>query len=359
MIGGKIMFWKRKTSIVLLMLMLMPFLLTGCGKNNKKDDTVHDGTVVFQYGDNIVTKAEVYIYVNTIKERYESQYGQDVWALSLPEDAGDEISMTDLTREAVVTEIIKVKTLNAHADELGISLTEKELSDIDEAAKNFYDGLTDSDKASMEMTLEKITQVMTENTIAKKMEDKILENSPIEISDEQARETTFFDMYFECYTIDDKGVITPFDSEKKKQQYEKALAACSTLSTTAVEGGIDSESMEKLSEYYELENAKEHTMTPEEILETYGEEIYNLLYNMKNGDYSTVVQSEYGYHVFLMIALTDIDATAEKKEQMTAEAIDNQLAETIEAWKKEIDSDFVYPDSVDMEVYDTISITTD
>ena len=117
--------------------------------------------------------------------------------------------------------------------------------------------------------------------------------------------------------------------------------------------------MEKLSEYYELENAKEHTMTPEEILETYGEEIYNLLYNMKNGDYSTVVQSEYGYHVFLMIALTDIDATAEKKEQMTAEAIDNQLAETIEAWKKEIDSDFVYPDSVDMEVYDTISITTD
>ncbi len=350
---------KKKTSIVLLTFILFALLVTGCGKDDDKGGSVKDGTVVFQYGNNIVTKAEVYIYVNTIKERYESQYGQDVWELSLPADAGDEISMADLTREAVVTEIVKVKTLCEHADDYGISLTEKELADIDTAAKKFFDGLTENDKASMDMTLEKVTQVMTENTIAKKVEDKILENSPIEISDEQARETTFFDMYFECYSIDDKGVIVPFDSEKKRQQYEQALSACSTIATTAVDGGVDSESMEKLSEYYKLEHAGEKTLTPEEILETYGEDIYNLLYNMKNGDYSTVVESEYGYHVFLMVALTDIDATAAKKEQMTADAIDEQLAGTIDKWKKEIDADFTYPDSVYMDVYDTISIETE
>ncbi|MBQ9278172.1 MAG: SurA N-terminal domain-containing protein [Lachnospiraceae bacterium] len=349
---------RKKTSIILLLLMLIFVLITGCGGELSKENQDKDSTVVFQYGDNIVTKAEVYIYVNTIKERYESQYGQDVWELSLPENSGDEVSMADLTREAVVTEIVKIKTLCAHADDYDVSLTEKELADIDDAAKKFFDGLTENDKASMDMTLEKVTQVMTENTIAKKVEDKILENSPIEISDEQARETTFYDMYFECYSIDEKGVIVPFDNEKKRQQYEQALSACSTIATTSVDVGIDSESMEKLSEYYKLEHAGEKTMTPEEILETYGEDIYNLLYNMKNGDYSTVVESEYGYHVFLMISLTDIDATAAKKEQMTLDAIDNQLSDTIDKWKKEIDADFTYPDSVDMDVYDTISIAT-
>lgn len=348
---------KKRTSVLILLCLIISIMLAGCGDKNGNGNDINESTVVFQYGNNIVTKAEVYIYINTIKERYESQYGQDVWELSLPDDASGEISMVDLTRQEVVDEIIKIKTLYAHAEDYNISLTEKEISDINDAGKKFYDGLTDNDIAAMDMTLDKVVQVMTENAIAKKVEDKILEKSPVEISDEQARETTFYDMYFECYSIDENGVIVPYDNEKKRQQYEQALAACSALATAPLDGDPDAESIEKLSEYYKLEHSKEQTLTPEEILETYGEEIYTLLYGMKNGDYSTVVESEYGYHVFMMIALTDADATAMKKEQMTADAIDKQLADTIEAWKKEIDAEFTYPDSVNMDVYDTISIT--
>ncbi|MBQ9200028.1 MAG: hypothetical protein IJ141_07580 [Lachnospiraceae bacterium] len=341
-----------------LLILIIISVSFGCTRKNDGGETIKDSTVVFQYGDNIVTKAEVYIYINTIKERYESQYGQDVWALSLPEDDSGEISMVDLTRQEVVNEIIKVKTLCAHAADYDIALNEKEISDIENDAKNFYDGLTDNDKASMDMTQDRIKQVMTESALAKKVEDKILEDSPVEISDEQARETTFYDMYFDCYTIDDNGVIVPFDAEARRTQYEQALAACTTLATAPMNENseADVESIEKLSEYYKLDNAGEKTLTPEEILETYGEDIYNLLYSMKNGDYSTVIESEYGYHVFMMIALTDADATAMRKEQMTNETIDKRLSDTIEKWKNEIDADFTYPDSVNMDVYDTISI---
>ncbi|MBQ8914429.1 MAG: SurA N-terminal domain-containing protein, partial [Lachnospiraceae bacterium] len=257
---------KKFASLVAAFGLICTFLFTGCANNSDGKSDVKDSTVVFQYGDNIVTKAEVYIYINTIKERYESQYGSDVWALSLPEDSNGEISMVDLTRQEVVDEIIKVKTLYAHAKDYDITLTEKETSDIADDAKKFYDGLTDNDKSSMDMTLDKVSQVMTENVIAKKVEEKILENSPVEISDEQARETTFYDMYFECYNIDDDGTIVPYDSDKKRQQYEQALSACSTLSTTASDSGIDLDSIEKLAEYYKLEHAKEQTLTPEEIL---------------------------------------------------------------------------------------------
>ena len=346
----------KKISLLSIVLCMMIFVITGCNDKTDNKNETKDSTVVFQYGDNIVTKAEVWLYINTVKERYEKQYGQDVWELALPEDNNGEVSMADLTREEVVSEIVKVKTLCAHAEDYDVTLTEKEIADIDADAKAFYDGLTDEEIDSMDMTPEKVNQVMTENLTAKKVADKILEASPIEISDEQARETTFYDMYFECYDIDDKGVIVPYDAEHKRQQYEQALNACSTLATAQLDNNDDAESIEKLSEYYNLEYAGEHTMTPEEILETYGEAIYNTLYGMKNGDYSTVVESEYGYHVFLMIALTDADATAMKKEQMTREAIDGQLADTIETWKKVIDSDFAYPDSVNMDVYDTIKI---
>lgn len=349
---------KAKTSVTVVLCMLLVFMLSGCTADKKNND-VKDDMVVFQYGDSIVTKAELYIYINTIKERYESQYGEDVWELSLPDEGGSEVSMVDLTKQEVVEEIIKVKTLYSHSDDYDVDLTEKEIEEINDDAKTFYDGLTEEDIKSMDMTLDKVVQVMTENRISDKVEEKILEKSPIEISDEQARETTFYDMYFECYSIDEDGTIVPYDSEKKRQQYEQALSACSALATAPLDNNEDAESIEKLSEYYKLEHSKEQTLTPEEILETYGEDIYNILYGMKNGDYSTVVESEYGYHVFMMIALTDEDATSMKKQQMTEEAIKNQLSETIEAWKEEIDPDFSYPDSVDMEVYDTISITTD
>ncbi|MBR1816042.1 MAG: hypothetical protein IJ763_10970 [Lachnospiraceae bacterium] len=350
---------KNRILVLILLNVILLIVLSGCTKRSVDENDIKDDKVVFQYGDNIVTKAEVYVYINTIKERYENQYGEDVWALALPDSDSDEVSMVDLTKQEVVEEIVKVKTLYAHADDYDILLTEKEESDISEKAENFYNGLTDSQKLDMSLTTDKIAQILTENVIAKKVEDKILEDTPIEISDEQARMTTFYDMYFDCYDIAEDGTIVPYDSEKRREQYEQALAACSTLATAVLDDDEDAESIEKLSEYYKLEHSKTQTMSPEDILETYGEDIYNLLYDMKNGDYSTVVESEYGYHVFQMIALTDADETATRKAQMTQNAIDDMLSDTISEWQKEIDKDFSYPDSVNMDVYDTIELKTE
>ena len=65
---------KKFASLVAAFGLICTFLFTGCANNSDGKSDVKDSTVVFQYGDNIVTKAEVYIYINTIKERYESQY---------------------------------------------------------------------------------------------------------------------------------------------------------------------------------------------------------------------------------------------------------------------------------------------
>lgn len=346
----------KKPMLVLISFILLLSMLAGCGKKEPEKVSGETGTVVFQYGDNIVTKGEVYIYICTVRDRYELQYGEDVWQLSLPDDNGNDISMVDLTRQEVVEEIVNVKTLAAHAGELDVSLSDAQIAEIESDAGEFYKGLTDDDKSQMELTEDKVVQVMSENALADAVEAKILEDNPVEISDEQARMTTFYDMYFECYTIDENGAVIPYSSEDRQKQYENALQACSTLATASIDEDADAENIEKLAEYYKLSQAKEQTLASADILETYGEDIYNMLYSMKNGDYSTVIESEYGYHVFQMIALTDQKATNGRKETMRQEEIKKQLADKIEKWQKDIDANFIYPDSVNMDVYDSISL---
>lgn len=349
-----------KKYILLCLMLLLCICCFGCGKKDKdnKEAVVEDGTVVFTFGDEPITKGEVYIYINTVKEKYEAQYGEDIWEITLPksEDGETTVTMEEFTREEVINEIIKVKTLCAQAESYGITLTTEQETNIQTAASEFYDGLTDVDIETLEMTLDIVIKVMTENTIATMVENKLLEENPIEISDEEARMTTFYDMYFNCYSYDENGVMVPYTEEQKTIQYENALTACSTLATAIIDENSEAENIENLAEYYKLDYADEYTITPEEIMNTYGEEVYNLLYSMENGDYSTVVETEYGYHVFQMIALTDKKATQARKDSMTAEAVELYLQENLMEWQKEIDSEFTYPESINMEVYNTIMI---
>jgi len=340
---------------LIAMMLIFVLMLSGCDKSKKQEKVEKDATVVFQYGDNIVTLGEVYIYSKTVGERYVRQYGEDVWSLKLEGKDGEKIPMTEVVKEEIVNEIVRVKTLVAHAGEYNVTLSENEKNLITNEATAFYEGLTDQDITDMELNYDRVYKVMEENTIAKKVKEKILSDTPIEVSDEKARMTTFYDMYFQCYTIGADGVVTPYSAEEKAIQYENALQACSTLATASIDGDREAGDIEKLAEYYNLENAKEQTLSPEAIYETYGEDVYNLLYSMKNGDYSTVIETEYGYHVFQMISLTDQKATNSRKEIIKEEMMIEAMEERLIAWQISIDNDFSYEKSVDMDVYSRIT----
>lgn len=342
----------RKLIAILLCICLMVPMFSGCGEKKEEPEQTSNGTLVFQYGNNLVTKGEIYIYIETVRERYELQYGSDVWQTVLP-DGGEGASMENLTREEVVNEIVRVKTLCAHADELGIVLSDEELSELNRKADDFCEGLTDEQLQSMEITKEKAEKVMQENAIASKVEAKILDDRKIEISDEEARMTTFYDMYFECYSMDENGVVTPYTEEQKDQQYRNALQACATLAATDLRDFAGA-AIGRLAEYYQLNEAKMQTMSPSQILETYGQDVYDLLYSMENGQYSTVVETQYGYHVFQMIALTDQAKTNEQKIVLYNQQVQEALSDTLTKWQTQIDPVFKYPDSVDMDVYDSI-----
>jgi uncharacterized protein YifE (UPF0438 family) len=380
---------KIKFKKMLAALTVSAVLVTGCSFNPQTSGTENvsqDETVVFTFGDTTVSRGEVYIYANSVKERYELCYGGDVWSKTLDEVVtGDaetsaetaatatdietadgttvqENSQTEgasiesLTREDIVNEIIKVKTLVSKKADYGVDVTEDERQQLLDKAATFYNGLNDADKSEMEITEDMAYQVLYENVIAGRVMDKLLSDDSLEVSDEEARMTTFYDMCFVCYSQDASGNISPYSDEEKQIQYENALQACSMLATAQLDGNEDMDSIDKLAAYYNLSEAGEFTLSPEQILETYGQDIYDQIYNMENGDYSAVIESEYGYHVFEMIALTDAKATAANKEIIKKQRMDTLLSDTLEKWESEIDENFTYPDSVNMDAYNSIEL---
>lgn len=343
---------KLKAKVIILMVLLC-FAFTSCGKEEQVE--TKDDTIVFSYGGNDVTVGEVYIYYLTVRESYEALYGEDVWIMSIATE-NDAVSVSALLREAVITEIVRVKTLVAHAGEYDVWLTDADKKKLEEQALEFYNGLTDEDIEKIGITEDLVTKVLMECNMAQSVEEALLAKDPVEISLEKARMTTFYDLYFNCYEMNASGDIIPISEESKKKQYENAVDACGLLTTATIENDEESEiRVEDVATLYKLDMSGEYTYSPDQIKNTYGEDIFNMLYAMENGEHSTVVETEYGYHVFKMIALTDEDATMNRKNQMTNDAINEKLGTVLEDWKLELDKDFKYPDSINMDAYDSIA----
>ena len=117
----------------------------------------------------------------------------------------------------------------AQADEYKISLTEEEQAQAEQEAGDFYNSLTDEQLKETGMEADTPSRVLQENALAKKIYDHVMSDSSAEVSDEQARMTTFYDMFFECYYEDDFGNIVVYSKDKIAEQKQKADEAYTSI----------------------------------------------------------------------------------------------------------------------------------
>ncbi len=338
-----------KKIILLLMACLMGIALFGCGES-ENTDTGKD--VVFRYNGQDICIDEVYVYAQTLKEKYESKYGKDVWSQNIVTDDGLEMDAEDAARRETISKIVKTKTLITRSDEYGISLTDSELRKQDQDAEKFYELLTDEQIAEAQLDEDTVKRVLEESALADKIYAYVMKQSSTEISDEQARMSTFYDMFFECYSEDNFGNITLYPQSKIDAQKKKADAAYAAI---AEESDNPDLNISFLGSAKELKYAGTHTMSRDEIVSTYGQDALDILYSLSDGQISTVVQTEYGYHIFQMISITDEEATAENKQKLTDAADGEYYDNLMSDWISELDSSYSYSKRVDMDVYNKIS----
>ena len=328
--------------------MVLSLCFTGCGSK----DSEEEGDIVFTFAKNPITLGEVYVYAETVKEDYEATYGKDVWNMTIKLADGTEENMEVVTRKDIIDTIVRVKVLNAISKNYGIELTDAEITAEKNKADIFFNRLTDDQLDKMQITENLVENVFCENLLAQRVYEKLIDDAGIEISDEEARETTFYDMFFAFYSEDEDKNLSEITDIKKQEQYNKALQAYKTLVSPVSE---ESGNIESLAAYYNLEYSRYYTMTPKEIKEQYGEDIYEDLYQLEDGSYSLIIETEYGYHLFYMKYLTDPEATADRKKELTIDAEERFFASKFPSWQRTVDSEYSYVKSVNMDVYDKIS----
>lgn len=347
---GTIQFMKEKIAKIILMVGIMSvFLLSGCVEEMPISEEGKE--TVYEFGKEKISYGEVYIYANTIKENYESTYGPGIWSIELENSEGILKTVESVTREDIIESINRAKVLASKANKYNISLSEENKAEIKEKAKAFYEGLTKQDLETSRITLPLVEKIYEENTMASKVYKKVLMEQDFEVSEEEARMTTFFDMIFECYTLEEDGTITPYSDEKKTEQFKKANEALHRLAT---EENMDERD---IVIQYDLQYTNTYTLSKIDIIKEYGEEVSDVLLGLSDGGFSKVVESEYGYHIFKMIQIHNVDFTKENQANMTAEKEKEYFAVLYEKWLKEYDGRFNYQRDVNMEVFEEIPLS--
>lgn len=341
---------RLKKCILGLLLIAVLCALAGCG-GETADDVSND--VVLRYNGEDIGVDEVYIYAETVKESYEEKYGAEVWQQSIVTSDGLEMDAADAARREVIDKIVKTKTLITKSDEYGINLTDTEQNEQLQEAERFYKILTDEQISETGLTLDTVERVLCESALADKIYAYVMANSSTEISDEQARMSTFYDMFFECYTEDTFGNVTMYSDSKIEAQKEKADSVYETILAETDNPDLN---IAFLGSTKDLPYAGTHTMSRDEILNTYGQKVLDILYAMSDGDISAVVETEYGYHIFQMTSITDEEATAENKSRLKKSADAEYYNSLMTAWIDELDSGYSYSKRVNEDVYNRIQI---
>ena len=332
----------RYKKIFICMMIGALSLGTACGKKKNEDVQNH---VVYHFGDNDITYGEYYIYAKTVYEDYSKAYGNGVWNLELSVD-DESRTVRDITIEDIIEDINRVKVLAAHAGDYGITLSDTEKEDIANKTEAFYKGLTDKDIEETDINKEIVSSVMTENLLASKVYDQVLADYDFEISEEEARMITFYDMVFECYELEKDGSVKEYTPEKKATQLERANEALSSL---AEDEGI---TFKDIVDKYHLKYSAEYTMSKSELIDEYGGRVADSILSLSDGEVSVVIETQYGYHLFKMQKSNNEELTKENKRQIIVSKQKEYFNGVYDDWVKGYDSHFDIDKDVDYDLAD-------
>jgi foldase protein PrsA len=253
--------------------------------------------VVFRIEDMSCSLTEALVYLVNTQKGYEETFGSDIWDKET--DAG---TVEDRLKESVLAKIAQIKVMNLLALENEIALSQEENDLAAQAAQEYYESLSDADKAAMNnVTLEDITQIMAEQALANKLYDYIIRDINPEISDDEARTITVEQILIKTYSLDAGGNKVDYNDSQKRLAYSTANEILAKLK----DGGSFEELM---AEYNE---ADEGTISfGKGGMESAYEEA---AFNLGTDEVSDVVETSQGYVIIKCISTFNREETEANK----------------------------------------------
>lgn len=309
----------KKASLFVLIASITSASLLGCSKKDDKTADVSNDVqveneasnedlsdkVVLTVGDVEVDYKEVLLYMQSYKEEYESLYGKDIWSYNINNE-GD--TFEQIFKEQLLEDITYVKIICAQAEELGISLTEDELLDVDEYTAEFLSSFSDEQLKYFDVSIDTVKKIYRDNVLSNKIFESLTLNVDTDVTDEEARQMVLQYVLVGNHTYDEDGNRIEYTEEQLEEAKKKAL----DLREQALAA----------EDFYAF--AQANTEDEDEIEITVGRgdmasELEDVAFSMKKGEVSEVIESDMGYFILYCVNELDREATDAAKEELITE----------------------------------------
>ena len=159
-----------------ILAMIQIFLLTACSVNLPM---VSDSTETDGYSD-----AQTMLIIATERNRYRQVYTDQIWNVEISDD---KTPFQTYLLDQIRSFLGEVKTMNLLADEQGLTLNSQEREQLKQLAEDYYDTLTDADKAYTKATRDDVYTMYEAYHRANRIVDELTKDVSLEISDSEAR----------------------------------------------------------------------------------------------------------------------------------------------------------------------------
>lgn len=201
--------WGPRTAVLALFAAFQIMLLTACSVNIPM---VSDSSDTEGY-----TDAQTMLIIATERNRYRQVYTDQIWNVEVSDD---KTSFQSYLLEQIRTFLSEVKSMNLLADEQGLTLTSQEREQLKQLADDYYNSLTDADKAYTRASRDDVYTMYEAYHRANKLVDELTKDVSLEISDSEAR------------VIRVQEIVVS-DEAKAQELYEKTAGEGADFAATA------------------------------------------------------------------------------------------------------------------------------
>ncbi len=314
----------------LLSLSMAASVLAGCGSQEPADGTqtamTIDGEEISLGLANYLLRTEQASTWDQLQSMlaYFGGSGDDYW--STEDDDG--VTYGESFKESVVSDLTTLIEIRNHAEELGVSVSDDEQQQIEEAAAAFMEKNADAMEL-LGVSEENVIEALQLRTLETKIEPVITEDVDREVSDEEAAQSSC--TYIRLSIPDDAE-----EAETAKAQMEEILEAVLAASDGddigEIAEGINEDCYSAQYSYDQDDYSDDNNVLDSAVKA--------VLPDLEDGEiYDQVIEGESYYFIIRMDEYFDRDATDSKKESIVSQRETDLYDSIIQEWTDGIEAE--------------------